>query len=67
MNEDNQHEGTEYVRSLVQQRFWDIGIRNALRSIKSKCAKCRKLAVQPIHPHMAGLPRERIEGNVYPF
>ena len=67
MHEDNHHEGTEYVRSLVQQRFWVIGLRNALRSIKAKCIKCRKLAVQPIHPHMADLPKERVEGNVYPF
>ena len=67
MHEDNHHEGTEYVRSLVQQRFWVIGLRNALRSIKSKCIKCRKQAVQPIHPHMADLPKERVEGSVYPF
>ena len=24
-------------------------------------------AVQPIHPHMADSPKERVEGNVYPF
>ena len=67
MHEDNHHEGTEYVRSLVQQKFWVVGIRNALRSIKSKCVSCKKLAMQPIHPHMADLPKERVEGNVYPF
>ena len=67
MHEDNHHEGTEYVRSLVQQRLWVIGLRNALRSIKSKCVKCRKQAVRPIHPHMADLPKERVERNVYPF
>ena len=67
MHEDNHHEGTEYVRSLVQQIFWVIGIRNAVRSIKFKCVKRRKLAVQPTQPHMADLPKERVEGNVYPF
>ena len=56
MHEDNHHEGTEYVRSLVQQRLWVIGLRNALRSINSKCVKCRKQAVRPIHPHMVDLP-----------
>ena len=44
MHEDNQHEGTNYVRSLVQQRFCVIGLRNALRSVQSKCVRCRKLA-----------------------
>ena len=67
MHENNHHEATEYVRSLVQQKFWVIGIRNALRSIKFKCVKCKKLAVQPIYPHMADLSKERVEGNVYPF
>ena len=67
MHEDNHNEGTEYMRSLVQQQFWVIELRSALRSIKSKCVKCKKLAVQPIHPHMADLSEERVEGNVYPF
>ena len=67
MHEDNQHGGTEYVRSLVQQKFWVVGIRNAMRSIKSKYVKCRKLAVQRIHPHMAVLLKKRVWGKVYPF
>ena len=67
MHEDNHHEGTEYLRSLVQQRFWVIGIRSALRSITSKCVRCRILAVQPIHRRMADSPKDRVVGNVYPF
>ena len=67
MHEDKNHEGTEYVGSLVQQGLWVIGLKNAMRNIKSKCVKCRKLSVQLIHPHMVGLPKERVEGNVYPF
>ena len=50
-----------------QQRFWVIGLRNALRSIKPKCVRCRRLAVEPVHPHMMDLPKERVEANVYPF
>ena len=30
---DNQHEGTEHVRNIVQQKMWIIGIRNALKLI----------------------------------
>ena len=67
MHEDNHNEGTEYLRSLVQQWFWIIGLRNALRSIKSIFVKSKKLAVRPVHPHMAELPEGRVEGNVYPF
>ena len=58
MHEVNHYERTECVRSQVQKRFWVIGLRDALRSIKSKCVRCRGLAVQPIHPHMADLPKE---------
>ena len=59
MHEGNHHEGTEYLSSLGQEPFWVIGLRDALLSIKSKCVRCRRLAVQPIHPHMADLTRER--------
>ena len=38
---DNLHQGTEYVRDMLQQEYWVIGIRNALRKIKSRCIKCR--------------------------
>ena len=41
-HKNNQHEGTEYVRNIVQQEMWILGIRNALRSIKNKCVNCRK-------------------------
>ena len=67
MNEDNHHEGTENLRSLAEERFLVIGLRNALHSIKSKCVRCRRVAVQIIHPHTADLPKERVESNVYPF
>ena len=51
MHENNLHAGTECVGSLVQERSWVIGLRNALLSVKSKCVKCRKLILHPFHPH----------------
>ena len=41
-HESNYHEGTEYVRSILQQNYWIIGLRNALRNVKLKCVKGRK-------------------------
>ena len=41
-HKDNQHEGIEHVRNIVQQKMWILGIRNALRSIKNKCVTSRK-------------------------
>ena len=64
---DNLHEGTEYVRNMLQQEYWIIGLRNALRKVKSRCIKCRNRKANPIHPPMAYLSRERIDEHVFPF
>ena len=66
-HQDNLHEGTEYVRNMLQQEYWIIGLRNALRKIKSRCIKCRHRNANPIHPPMADLPRERLDEHVFPF
>ena len=58
---DNLHEGTEYVRNMLQQEYWIIGLRNALRKRKSRCIKCRHRNANPIHPPMAYLPRARLD------
>ena len=64
---DNLHEGTEYVRNNLQQEFWIVGLRNALRKIKSRCVKCRNRNANPIQPQMADLPREQPDKYVCPF
>ena len=53
-------EGTEYVRNIVQQKFWVLGIRNSLRSIKNKCIGCRKGRAQTKAVVMVDLPEERL-------
>ena len=64
---EHNHEGVEYVRSVIQQKFWILGLRNALRSIKSNCVYCRKLRAQIKFPLMADLPAERLDYQSYPF
>ena len=61
------HEGTEYVRSVLRQEYWIIGLRNALRSVKAKCVKCRKQRTGVSQPFMADLPRERLQEQVFTF
>ena len=63
----NLHEGTEYVRNMLEQEYWIIGLRNEFRKIKSRCIKCRHRNANPIHPPMADLPRERLDEHVFPF
>ena len=64
---EHNHEGVEYVRSVIQQKFWIIGLRNALRSVKTSCVFCRKLRAQNKTPFMADLPPERPDYQSYPF
>ena len=63
----NFHEGTEYVRSVLRQEYWIIGLRNASRNVKVKCVKCRKQRAGVSQPFMADLPRERLSERVFPF
>ena len=64
---DNLYEGTENVENKLQQKYWIIGLRNALRKIKSRCIKCRHRNTNPIHPPMVDIPRERLDEHVFPF
>ena len=57
-HKDNEHEGTEHVRNIVQQKMWIIGIRNALRSVTSKCVICSKGRAQTIATVMADLTEQ---------
>ena len=59
-HKNSHHEGTEHVRNIVQQEFWILGIRNALRSIKNKCIRCRKGRTQTKASVMADLPEKRL-------
>ena len=52
---------------MLQQEYWIIVLRNALRKIKSRFIKCRQRNANPIHPPMADLPRERLDEHVFPF
>ena len=67
LHQEHNHEGVEYVRSVIQQKFWILGLRNALRSIKSQCVFCRKKRAQTKVPFMVALPTERLDYQSYPL
>ena len=62
-HKDNQLEGIEHARNIVQQKMWIPGIRNTLRSIKNKSVTCRKGIAQTIAPVMAYLTEERLDAS----
>ena len=63
----NYHKGTEYVRSVLRQEYWNIGLVNALRNVKANCVNCRKQRAGVSQPFMADLPRERLQERVFCF
>ena len=54
-HKDSQHEGTEYVTNILQQKMRILGIQNALRAVKNKCVICRKSGGQTVEPVMNNL------------
>ncbi|XP_075264214.1 uncharacterized protein LOC142356135 [Convolutriloba macropyga] len=54
------HQGTEATKAFVQQRYYVIGLRRTLQSIRYKCFLCRRFEPQSIETFMAPLPDCRI-------
>ena len=52
------HEGIEHARNILQQKYWILGLRSGLRSVRNNCFKCREFAAINLTPEMADLPLE---------
>ena len=61
------HQGIDYLRAKVQERYTVLKLRSSLRSIKSNCVTCRKFRAATIRPIMADLPVERLAYQSPPF
>ena len=59
-------EGTEFVRRVLRQKYWIIGLRNFLKNVKAKCVKCRKQRAGVSQPFMADLQTREIAGTSIP-
>lgn len=55
------HCGPRTLQSLIQRRFWILGIRNLIRSRLAKCVTCFKYKPIPYQPAMGNLPAPRLE------
>ena len=58
------HQGVEYLRALIQQKFAIVKLRTTLRTIQTRCRKCKAETLTPI---MADLPKERLAFRLRPF
>ncbi|XP_053697434.1 uncharacterized protein LOC128744438 [Sabethes cyaneus] len=61
------HQGNDTVIGALQQKYWILNVRAAVKNVK-KCCQWRILAyAKPVNPMMAALPDCRTTPNVYPF
>lgn len=61
------HGSTETVVNEIRQKYYIIGLRNALRSIAARCIVCRLRRGRPMNPVMAPLPSCRTAVRQRPF
>ena len=67
LHQEHNHEGVEYVKSVIQQKFWILGLQNVLRSTRSPCVFCHKIRAQTKVPFMADLATEGLDCQSCPF
>ena len=65
-HERNGHTGVNHTFSQIQQRFWILKGREAVRHIINRCIICQKALKAPTPQMMAELPAERVDGQA-PF
>ena len=61
------HQATEPVKAFVQKRYYVIGLRKALLSIKYRFFLCRRFDTQNIQPVLAPLPAFRFPAEETKF
>ena len=64
---DIYHQRVESMRHELRQKFWILGLRNALQSIENRCVPWREYSANVPAPLMADLPREKMEKVEFPF
>jgi len=67
VHESSGHVGREHVLSLLQEHYWIIRARVAVRRVLSNCVICRRQAARCGEQFMADLPAERLTADNPPF
>ena len=67
LHENHYHQGVEYLRALIQQKFAIVKLRTTLRTIQIRCVTCCKRKAETLTPIMADLPKGRLAFTSRPF
>tara|TARA_B110001454_G_scaffold196478_1_gene199376 strand:- start:542 stop:6220 length:5679 start_codon:yes stop_codon:yes gene_type:complete len=57
---DQCHLGVSAVVAKIRSKYWIVGLRNLVRSIRHRCVKCRKLDKRIEQQTMGMIPEERL-------
>ena len=61
------HGSHESVINEMRQKFWVVGLRQALRGLVNRCVICKLQRSKPCNPKMAALPESRLAIRLQPF
>ena len=61
------HGSHETITNEIRQHYWIFGLRQALRTVISRCIICKMLRAQTANPKMAALPSARMAYRLRPF
>ena len=61
------HLGTDWLISLLREKFWIVKLRNLVKQVKRECVVCKRLYSDPEFQKMSDLPSERTEPGHPPF
>ena len=68
IHKSNSHASLEQSRSIVQEQFWILRCRSALKTIIHHCIPCRRITQHVDYPIMADLPDCRLpSANIFSF
>ena len=68
IHNSNSHASLEQSRSIVQEQFWVLRCRSALKTIIHYCIPCKRITQHVDYPIMADLPDCRLpSANHFPF
>jgi hypothetical protein len=59
-HQDNLHAGPQLLLSLLQQKYWIVRGRDAVRFVIGKCLKCHRLRAASMQQIMGDLPVHRV-------
>ena len=60
-HQENMHSGVDQTHFFLREKYWIVQARQLIRSLLSKCVKCRRITSRAMHPIMGNMPKGRTQ------